>query len=194
MTMSAQQLVSKSDYARRVDRSPAAVTHWIKEGKLTKPALVDVDGEEMIDALAADAMLALTLHPSQQAAQDRPIGVPADLADDAGDVADIGDEDNRRFLKARADRMALEAEGLHRKRLAETGQWMVTADARQAWAREMSAAINETEAWLTQVAETLAGELHLDRKLILVTLRREFRAFRQRQAESKRGAEQVAAE
>ena len=65
------ELVSKSVYAQMRGRGPSAVSNWIKDGKLEPPAVTD-DG--LINVPLADAMLAARLDPSQQLAQDRPIG------------------------------------------------------------------------------------------------------------------------
>lgn len=159
--------VTKSTYAKMRNRAPSAVSNWIADGKLKAPALVEDDGAELVDVELADAMLAAELDPRQQAAPDDP--------------------DNRRFVKARADRMEAEAEGLVRRRQEETGKWLEAEAARRAFGREIAAAITETEAWLMPTAEILAAEIGAERKAVLVILRREWRAFRARQAQAKRG-------
>jgi len=188
-------LVTKSTYARMRDRAPSAVSNWIADGKLKAPALVqDDNGDEMVDVDKADAMLAAELDPSQQAAQKHPIGVaqiPAEVAEAASAEPKVEpeDPDNRRFIRARADVKEAEAEGLRRKRLEETGKWYVAEEADAAHAKDLGAAIAETEAWLLgTLSERFAAELNVERAAAIGILRREWRAFRERQAAARRGA------
>lgn len=195
--------VTKSVYARLKNRAASAVSNWIADGKLRAPALVeDANGDELVDVDLADAMLAAELDPSQQAAQAQPIGAivqpPAPIsATSSDDQADTGapseprvepeDPDNRRFIRARADVKEAEAEGLRRKRLEETGKWLDAEQARAAFGKEMSASIAEAEAWLLgSLADRLSAELGVEKKAVLPILRREWRAFRDRQAGAKR--------
>ncbi|MGE4063628.1 MAG: hypothetical protein AB7E79_09695 [Rhodospirillaceae bacterium] len=70
-------IVDKGTYARMRQRTPAALSHWIRDGKLTPPALVCRDGRELVDVAAADEQLAAVLDPSQQLARPHPIAAPA---------------------------------------------------------------------------------------------------------------------
>lgn len=178
-------------------RAPSAVSNWIADGKLTPPALVqDAEKGELIDVEEADKQLAATLDPSQQLAQADPIGVqvsvaPAAAAGDAGadeKTVTADDPDNRRFVRARADKMESEAEGLVRERNEETGKWLDAEKARAAFGKEMAASISEVEAWLLgPLSEIAASEVNAERKAMLDIFRREWRAFRARQAAAKRG-------
>lgn len=60
-----RRLVSKSDYARHRQVTPAMVTHWAKSARL-----VLVDGR--VDLVATDALLAATLDPTRGGKGGRP--------------------------------------------------------------------------------------------------------------------------
>lgn len=66
-------IVTKAAYARMRHRTPAALSHWIRDAKLVPPALVLKDGRELVDVALADEQLAEILDPSQQLAQPHPM-------------------------------------------------------------------------------------------------------------------------
>src|SRR5690606_3975313 len=73
----ARERVSKAEFARRIGRSKAAVSGYIKDGKLSGAALVPSDRGEMIDVTEALAQLGRSLDPVQRVAQPPRQGQPA---------------------------------------------------------------------------------------------------------------------
>ena len=67
-------LVTKAQYAALKGRRASSVSNWIRWGKISKRALVGDGVRARIWVEQADRDLLLTLDPSQQAAQARPIG------------------------------------------------------------------------------------------------------------------------
>jgi hypothetical protein len=76
-------IITKGEYARLKERSPAAVSIWIRDGKISRDALIGEGNAAKIWVEQADADLARSLDPAQQAAQAHPVGlvpVPAPIA------------------------------------------------------------------------------------------------------------------
>ena len=71
-------ILKKTECAKRKHRSPACVCAWIKTGKISRAALVGTGQAAKIWVEQADADLAVSLHPSQQWAQDHPANEPSD--------------------------------------------------------------------------------------------------------------------
>ena len=69
-----QTIATKSQYAKLKGRSPCTVSCWLRDGKISRRALVGSGPQARIWVEQADRDLLLTLDPSQQAAQVRPIG------------------------------------------------------------------------------------------------------------------------
>ena len=80
------EIVSKSEFARRIGRTPGRVTQWITEGRLTAPAVVGVGRASRIDYDAAVEQLRSTLDPAQQLSQPAPILAPIGPSRQIGDL------------------------------------------------------------------------------------------------------------
>lgn len=78
-------LLTKGEYARRKCRSPQAVSAWIKDGKISKSAIVGRGPRARIWVEQADADLAENLDPSQQWSQKVPANDPTAWLHDSGD-------------------------------------------------------------------------------------------------------------
>lgn len=66
-------VVTKGQYARLKNRAPSAVSNWIAEGKISRDALIGEGRNARVWVEKADADLAVSLDPAQQAAQELPI-------------------------------------------------------------------------------------------------------------------------
>lgn len=163
--------VSKSEFARLVNRSPACITKWINTGKLTAPALIGEGYRARIDPDAARAQLRLTLDPAQQLAQAAPM-----RAGTTALAAPPPNDDAARLMRARADREELDLQQAQAKAAALQGHWMVTADARDAWTAEAARFIHAIESWLvTGATQDLAALDTRDKRMISATLKSGFR-------------------
>lgn len=173
-------IVTKQEFAQRKGRAPSAISNWIAAGKISKLALVGDGVRARIWVEQAEADLAMSLDPSQQAAQD----VPATLPTTAGPTLQprsttIDDEDLRRRRKADADRAEHEAEQARRRLAIDEGRYIVAEDAARAWGRELARLMSDTETFLfSSLARSVADRHGIDFKQLAVFMREEFRKFR----------------
>lgn len=180
---------SKGDYARRHGRAPSSVSNWIAEGKISPEALIGTGVRARIWVERADADLARSLDPGQQAAQAHPIegaimtppAPPrASLAATTTPVGeDLADDFVRRRRKADADRAEHEAEMARRKLAVDDGRWIDAAAAQRAWSAELAKLLAGVDTFLgNRLAHAIADRFGLDWKELAVLLRQEFRRHR----------------
>lgn len=167
--------VSKGDFATLRGVSAARVSQWISAGKLFGPALV---GEGI------RAKINLEVATEQLGALD-PVQVQAQRQTPAG--AALSDED-RRIRAAKAEQAELDLRQKRRAEQEQLGVYCRTEDVQRAWTRELTELLLGIENWLPDLAMALKGEFGIDRKLVTVALRREFRAFRQRRSDLAKSA------
>lgn len=159
-------IVTKREFAILKGRKPSAISNWITAGKITSAALIGEGTRARIWVEQADADLARTLDPSRQAGQAKPI-------------AGANDDDLRRRRRADVDRAELEAEQVRRRMAQDEGRWMLAADAKQEWGRELSQFITDFETFLTRNFARAISERHgLDWKAVATDAREIFRAHR----------------
>jgi hypothetical protein len=173
-------VVTKAAYAALKGRTPSAVSNWIAAGKITAAALIGEGNRACIWVERADAELARTLDPAQQAGQARPVtssagiapspepaeaaAAPAAVPSSAGRAAAAGtdDEDLRRRRRADADKAEYDAEAEKRE-----------------WGRELARLVGETETFVfNTLARELAERFGLDWKKVSMTSRDAYRKFR----------------
>jgi hypothetical protein len=169
------EIVGKGEFAQRIDRTAARVSQLIAERKLTAPALTP-DGR--VNVRLGRLQLASLLDPSQQLAQTKPI-LPA-----AGESAD----DNAGLVKAKRENAELDAETKRRKLNAEKGVYTLTADAERAVKSELAETFVAIDAWIAEEGKALALEHGLDERPVVIHMRAAFKAFRAKQAASRRAA------
>lgn len=199
---SVKTVVSKGEFARRKNRGASAVSNWIAAGKISEAALIGKGNAAKIWVEQAEADLAASLDPSQQAIQlapilptspqmDRmlPLGPPE--AEQGGDARPTAQSQPQRALltdreadlarraKADANRAEHDAEASRRKLLVDEGKYVVAEDAARAWGRELAKLISETETFLfSKLARQIAEQYGLDFKALAVEVREAFRQFR----------------
>lgn len=188
-------VVSKAEFAALKKRSRPCVTKWIKQGKISKAALVGEGNSAKIWVQQADADLAASLDPSQQLIQRAPVLPSGDgpaatpVLPEASPPAPSGtvratltaerEADLARRAKADADRAEQEAITAFRKNQVEEGRWMPSEQAAKEWAAELARFISETETFLaTTLARALAEQHGLDFKALSVEIRNRYRAHR----------------
>ena len=180
--------------AKLKGRSPQCVSNWIGDGKISPAAMVGEGHRAQIWVEQADADLARSLDPAQQAAQEHPIVGAIMRSVDAPPAAEAAasnvvplrrpgmedDEDLRRRRKADADKAEYDAEAAKRKLAVEEGRWIDAAVAQKTWAAELAHALSDIETFLTgTLARKIADEHHLDWKPLAAMMRDEFRDHRQ---------------
>ncbi len=168
-------IVSKSEYARMRGRSPAALSHWIREGKLTPPALIGSGRTARIDVKLADEQLATTLDIGQQLAQPAPV---------AANGGGLPLDDQARLRRAKVEREEIEARMARAREERELGRWLLAAEAEKAWRRELVDLLAGFELFLTSLAADLAAGLDVDVTKVVEITDDAFRAWRSAQADA----------
>lgn len=167
-------------------RDPSAVSHWIKTGKLTPPALVGDGRTAKIDVELADAQLAAVLDLGQQLSQTRPIAPPVMARPAPAAVAIPEAGDNARRLAARAEREEIETAQARLKLERESGNWVHVDDARRATGERLTEAINAFEGFIRDQARIKAQETNGDPRQIETRMLADFRDWRARIAQAAR--------
>lgn len=161
-------VVSKSDYARLHSRTPAAVSQWLKDGKISKEALIGEGRNAKIWVERADLDLQETLDTVQQSF--RPAAANAGATD-----AEIA----RRHRLALAKRAEHEAAMARRREMAEAGKWVRADEAQAEWMRQLSKTFGQVEHWARNVLpKELAGLYRLKWQALAVDVRKSFHALR----------------
>lgn len=187
-------IVTKGKFAKLVARTPSAVSNWIAEGKLSGDALVGEGHRARINVEVALEQLGVTLDLSQQLAQRSPVLNMPRHGDDELPLSIPGQvpassvsrpsSDQERLLKAKADREELELRMARAKAEEQAGRWMLTAEAREVWAQQLSAVLQAVETWLiTGAAPKVAAIGGTDPREVARELRNGFRELRQRLAD-----------
>ena len=169
-------LVSKGKFAEMVGRTPAAVSQWIAGGKLSGAALVGEGRFAQVNVEVALQQLGITLDLGQQLAQSAPIlsgaTIPAPAAAPASAEPSLFsqpqqlppapvpvDDDQRRLLAARADREELARAKDIAAAKERDGEWMVTAEAEEAWSAQLARIVQAMESWLVTSAATRCASI-----------------------------------
>lgn len=176
-------IVSKQDYAAMRGRSPAAVSHWIAQGKLKAPALVGVGRSAKINVALADQQLSTVLDIGQQMAQAQPI-LPGATTEAPAATVPLVEDDQRLFLRAKREREELDLSVARAKAAELEGRWLDVQLAAEAWAGELGGIYRSIESWLlTVVPAEIAGLDKHDARSIGAHLKHGFRELRQRIAD-----------
>lgn len=188
-------IVPKAEYARLCGRHPSAVSHWIRDRKLTPPALVGQGRSAKIDVAEANRQLAHELSLSHQlgSAIREPgreiFAIPPSPTADAPPAADaLAPTDQARLLRARAESAELAAQRDAARAQAENGTWIVRADADREHGRRLAEVISTIERWLPDLAQKLVADPPTDVRAATIRLRAEFRALRSTMAHEAREA------
>lgn len=198
-------VVTKGDFARLKSRSPACISKWILEKKISPEALIGEGRLARIWLERAEADLTRTLDPAQQAAQESPIlGPVPGIVPTPGDVraavqapalprltpvagSTTDDEDLRRRRRADADKAEHDAEAARRKLAVDEGRWVDAGEAARLWGRELAKLTADTETFLfTTLAREIAQRHGLDWKALAVEIRELFHKHRSTASEDAR--------
>jgi hypothetical protein len=123
------EILTKSGFAGRLGVNPAAISNLIRRQRLTSPAL-RADGK--IDVEQALRQLGRTVDPVMSASR----GGPAITGD--GGVAAGSSGPAAQLLKARALSASVDAMRKRQQFMADSGRYMLTADATAEWGRVLS--------------------------------------------------------
>ncbi len=168
------------------NRDASAVSHWIRTGKLTSPALVGEGRLAKIDVALADVQLAAVLDLGQQLAQPAPLMAPAParLPSPVAEVPANGD--NARRLAAKAEREEIETAQARLKLERESGQWIPVDAARRAAGERLTEALNAFEGYIREQARIFAEQTQGDPRAIEQRMLGDFREWRMKMAKAAR--------
>lgn len=165
------EIVTKSEFAKRVGKLPSAVSNWIARGKLSGSALT-ADGRIVVDE--ALRQLDMTVDPGR--------GAPPPAMRPAADAAQP-EPGSLAALRIRRETLAIEQ--AERQAAIERGE-LVQSDA---VARQWSGELEELLAAVELLFIELPAKLGLGTREAVETARREWREFRRRRAEAARAAQ-----
>ncbi|KZL02277.1 MULTISPECIES: hypothetical protein [unclassified Pseudovibrio] len=202
------RLVSKSEFARECDVSPARVSQWINEGKISPDAIVGEGRRAKINADLAvqqvysrrdvgqslgngkDTQLAndTTQHTPAAQAQPAPVQhamklegeVPAPRPSaSANGALDETKKDADAIQRFKRLKLEREAEDDLEERLLRRGEFMRTEDANAEMARIVTQIMRSFEGGLKQFAADLSSEFGVSGRDVQHTLMRSFRSVRE---------------
>lgn len=184
--------VTKSNFAALRGVSPGRVSQWIAEGKIHGPAIEGEGRSARIVYATACEQLGVMLDPVQAVVNGQQASIPLDAQPSAGPAPAEAFSDQRRLAKIKADQAEMAYERERREFDAETGRYMLTAQAEAAWSKILGKLIAELEAAIPTLAGDVARALgSTDAKAATAALRTSFRVWRTKQAEA--GAQELTA-
>ena len=174
--------ISKGEFARRRNVTPARVSQWLSEGKISGAAIVGEGRGALIDEEIACQQLDQKLDIDQRHSGNglkttlAPVNVEAPLTLlTVNTVADRIAEQRLELLQRQNREKATEEAALL-ARLCDTAQ------ARQATGKEIARVVARVEGSLTELASAIAAKFKLPHRDVLHELRGEWRKIRQNAA------------
>jgi len=172
-------VVSKSEYAKMRGRTASAVSHWIRSGKLSGPALIGRGRMAKVVVEEADQQLATLLDIAQQEAQESPIDLQRDAVDEPPENV-IGQRGGAQadYYSARARKQQAEAEIAEAKLKVQQGVYLMREEAEAAWSRTLAELVRLLDEIPGRPGEPVAAELGCDVRALTLALRRETKRVR----------------
>ncbi len=188
-------VLTKAQFAERMNRSRSCVSGWIATGKISAAALIGEGREARIWLEQAQADLAASLDPSQQLAQAAPIIIstpessapPANELERSAAAAPTNsahlserERDLARRAKADADKAEHDAEAARRRLAVDEGRYVLAEDAAAAWGKQFSKALAAIDGFVTTgLPRAIADETGADWRAISTISKTHWRAFRE---------------
>jgi len=174
--------ISKGEFARRRNVTPARVSQWLSEGKISGAAIVGEGRGALIDEEIACQQLDQKLDIDQRHSGNglkTTLALPpaAALPDPpAGNTVADRIAEQRLELLQRQNREKATEESVMLGRLCDTAQ------ARQATSKEIARVVARVEGSLTELASAISAQFKLPHRDVLHCLRGEWRKIRQNAA------------
>jgi len=181
-----RNLVRKGDFAQLRGVTPGRVSQWIAAGQISGDAIVGEGRTALIDVDLACQQLGVTLDAIQLSAQARPIPQPARPAGAELPTPPAFNDAQQRTLLARAEQAEINARQARREEEAQQGVYIRTEDARREFSKVLTEVMSSIEELMPTLGDALAAELKIDGKAATVILRRQLRAWRERQSTAAR--------
>ena len=175
--------ISKSELAKLHDRSPAAVTKWIKAGTLSGAALKGGSRSARIVLTEAERQLTDNLDPAQQMAQEQPIARDAAAvaveteADPPAEPA--GPTAEQSYAWARARKMEADAILAEARVQKQAGIYVLADDVRRETGRLIADLTDRLERLPQALGETIAAEFGVDQRAVTIAIRQAVRRERE---------------
>lgn len=196
-------LVSKAEFARRRNVSQPRVSQWLKEGKISGPAIVGEGREARIRESIACQQLKQKLEPMQMTGNGLSTRLDAPAPGQAADVLPFApppaaaappaamtpaDSVEEKIKAARLELLERQNREKARDEAIRAGQLTDIEIATKATGREAARLIGMFEGALSNFATAIAAEFKLPQRDVLHQLRGEFRKFRADAAATARAA------
>jgi hypothetical protein len=172
------KLVSKSEFARRRGVSPQRVSQWISEGKISGTAIVGEGRTSKINEAVAVEQLAGRLDTGQRQGN----GIATKLAQVADDEDDSNGSLEKRLLKAKVRNSEMLSQRREEEELLRRGILSETAAVKAAWSRGFGEMMSAFEGAFSGFASAIAAKPGASAREIVLILRTEWRAERERLA------------
>lgn len=191
--------MTQAEFAARHNVTPGRVSQWIngkggRPGLLNGPALVNQGGKRLINAREADRQLQLGRNPAQVVGQMRLSLPPAEVApqeERGGGLTKqpTEEEENQlRFLRARADNEEQKAERGRREELESRGVVVNAQAAAAAWSKQLADFLAAIDPFWRDMAKAIHAAGPMDERALTSFLRKQWREFRADRAKQLREA------
>jgi hypothetical protein len=180
--MNKPDIVTKADFAKLCNVSPARVSQWISERKLKGKALDGNGRFAKIRVAEARRQLKSKLDPMQRVYR----GLNTKLD---GEDVDGNDEAVEELIKEeRLTSLQLANAKAREEEAARAGKYALASDVQMQFGRISSEMIQIFDGALPELASAIASKLGGQQRDVLLVLRSEFRAVRERVAKNRKHA------
>jgi hypothetical protein len=173
------ELLTKKDFAARVNVTPARVSQWLKEGKLDPEALEGDGRRAKVRVNVALGQLRARLDPNQRYGLN---GLATDLNGQADPPA--GDTIEHKIQRQKLRQAELQTAKLEEDEARRAGELMRTADAEAVMVRLADQMLQVFEGALPDLAGALAQKFELSNRDVVHLLKKEFRQVRQKASDA----------
>ncbi len=171
----ADEIVTKAEFAKLVQRDPAFVSRAIASGRIHGPALVGEGRAARIRVAEAFAQLGRSLDLSQQLAQDKPILTPVGggmLLDDGDSAERAGVHGLREeSLELKNKKTRLELERMEREQLRQAGELVLAADVAAALRRQLQPLVSTFDELPAAIAKPLSEQFGVPYAEVLIAVK-----------------------
>lgn len=174
-------LISKAEFARRRDVSPARVSQWISEGKISGAAIVGEGRFAQIDEQIACGQLNVKLDIDQRLSGNglkTRLDFDAPPDDDSQPTKPMGTTVERQIAEQRLEGLQRQNRKAALEEAQELADLVSAATARQATSRELNQVIVRFEGSLAELANGMAAQFKLPQRDVLHFLKGKWREIR----------------
>lgn len=183
------EIVTKTEFAAIVNRTPGAVSHWIRDGKIKGLALVGEGSRAKIRVKTALDQLGLTLDLAQQAAQAEPVPAAAPgengVENAGGNVTPLRNPSAAELLQAEKLKQAqITSRQMEEDDRSRQGIYVRADLVRAEMTKRFAGFTRETELWISDLAVEMLGAGPMEETALADFITKSFRKFRSRQVQT----------